>query len=138
MSYSSYAEILSHSEKSDLKPFDYFTLFGTMSLNGYVVLPPELPVDYMDDIYREIDDSPIGGLTFGGYAFLQDGELAIAMLDQTPWEHSADDDFGPLKKLSVPIIGFDDNHIRANELSASEGAKYLSNALRKLTTKKEG
>lgn len=130
MSYNSYAEILLHAEKSDLKPFDWFTLRGPMSLNGYAVLPPELPVDYMDDMYDKIDQSPIGGLTFGGYAFLYDDQLSIARLND-----SAECD--PLKKLSVPVIGFDNNHIWTNELTAEEGAKYLSNLLKQLMNKKE-
>ena len=62
--------------KPKLKAFDVFDLpcpvFGNHGPNGYVVLPDDVPNDYQDSFYEDIDTNPVLGLTFGGYAVLDD------------------------------------------------------------------
>ena len=127
-----YREILKVATKPDLKPFDTFTKWGPFSLNGYVVIPDNFPVDYCDDFYKQIDDSHIGGLTYGAYFTLINNELKPMQLDQHPYFNEKNctaeelQQIEQLKNVSIRVIGFDDNHIKSNELGAEEGAKYLA------------
>lgn len=132
-----YVELVSRVTKPNLKPFDYFTHFGA-TLNGYVVIQDEVPLDYYDDFYQSIDTTPIGGLTFGGYFTEIDGDLQVFYLDAWPTYNSNNfskeelEAIKIIKNLSVRAIGFDTNHIWTNELGAEEGAKYLSDELKKI------
>lgn len=131
-----YREILKVATKPDLKPFDTFTKWGPFSLNGYVVIPDNFPVDYCDYFYEQIDDGPVGGLTFGGYLTSVDGELVIILLDERAYfhdeQHTVEElhQIEQLKDRASRVIGFDDAHFVPNELSADDGAKYLSNQLK--------
>ncbi len=131
-----YREILKVATKPYLKPFDTFTKWGPFSLNGYVVIPDDLPVDYTDEFYEQIDDGPVGGLTFGGYLTSVDGELVIILLDERAYfhdeQHTVEElhQIEQLKDRSCRVIGFDDAHFVPNELSADDGIKYLSNQLK--------
>lgn len=133
-----YEEIAAVAVKPDLKPFEAFTKIGPASLNGYVVISDNLPLDYFDNVYDEIDQAPFGGLTFGGYFTEINKELSAVYLDQSPFfkdsEHS-DEELALIEKIkgvSVRALGFDDNHIWKNEMEAAEGAEYLSKQLKKL------
>lgn len=138
-----YEEIAAVAVKPSLKPFEAFTKIGPASLNGYVVITDNLPLDYYDKIYEEIDQAPFGGLTFGGYFTEINNELSAVYLDQSPFfkesEHS-DKELAlieKIKEVSVRALGFDDNHIWVNEMGASEGAEYLSKQLKKLNVSGE-
>ena len=130
-----YEEILKVATKPDLHPFDTFTKQGPFSLNGYVVIPDDLPVDYTDEFYERIDDSPIGGLTYGAYFTLINNELKPMQLDQHPYFNEKNhnqkelNQIEQLKNISIRVIGFDNAHFVPNELSADEGTKYLANQL---------
>lgn len=132
-----YEETAALAVKPTLKPFDAFTHWGA-SLNGYVVVPDNFPLDYYDKIYDEIDQSPFGGLTFGGYFTEVNSELVLLYLDAWPtydpknFKQSDLKAIEDLKKVSVRAIGFDNHHIHENEMSAEEGAEYLSKQLKKL------
>ncbi|MDI6666447.1 hypothetical protein QMA56_01855 [Leuconostoc falkenbergense] len=133
-----YEEIAAVAVKPALKPFEAFTKNGPASLNGYVAIPDNLPLDYFDKVYDEIDQAPIGGLTFGGYFTEINKELSAVYLDQSPFfnksEHS-DEELALIEKIksvSVRALGFDNNHIWENEMAAAEGAEYLSKQLKKL------
>lgn len=133
-----YEEILKIAIKPDLQPFDKFTKRGPFSLNGYVVIPDDLPVDYTDEFYNRIDDAPVGGLTFGAYFTLINNELEPMYLDQYPYfnenNYTAEElqQIKQLKNVSIRAIGFDNSHFVPNELSADEGTKYLANQLMKI------
>lgn len=139
-----YEEVTAQAVKPALKPFEAFTKIGpASSLNGYVVIPDNFTLDYYDKIYEEIDQAPFGGLTFGGYFTEINHELASVYLDQSPFfkesEHS-DEELALIEKIkavSVRALGFDDGHIRKNEMGAVEGAEYLSKQLKKLNVSEE-
>lgn len=132
-----YEEIAAVAVKPVLKPFEAFTHWGA-TLNGYVAVPDNFPLDYYDKIYDEIDQAPFGGLTFGGYFTEVDGELACLYLDAWPTydpKNFRQEDLKAMeaiKKVSVRAIGFDNNHIWENEMGTAEGAEYLSKQLKKL------
>lgn len=138
-----YEEIAALAVKPVLKPFEAFTKIGPASLNGYVVIPDNLPLDYYDKVYEEIDQAPFGGLTFGGYFTEINKELSAVYLDQSYFfkksEHS-DEELALIEKIkavSVRALGFDNNHIWVNEMGAAEGAEYLSKQLKKLNVSEE-
>lgn len=97
-----YEEIAAIAVKPALKTFEAFTKIGPASLNGYVVIPDNLPLDYYDKIYDEIDQSPFGGLTFGGYFTEINKGLSAVYLDQSPFfkdsEHS-DEELTMIEKI---------------------------------------
>jgi hypothetical protein len=134
-------EMIEHANKPDLKPYDTFTLRGPFSQNGYIVIPDELPLNYIDKVYQQLDDNPVGGLTYGGYAFNLGTELHIDCLDQrykalpTILGEMSEEKrilYEKYKALSVRIIGFDDSHITPNELDAEDGAKYIAEQLKEM------
>lgn len=133
-----YDEMALKAVKPNLKPFEAFTLFGTYSQNGYVVIPNNLPIDYFDDIYKKLDQEPYGGLTFGGYVTQIGGDLKLLYLDEYPLfnecEHSKEEinSIENIKKLCVRAIGFDDNHIWVNKMNAHDGSIFLSKQLENL------
>jgi len=132
-----YVELVSRVTKPDLKPFDHFTHFGA-TLNGYVVIPDQMPLDYYSVVYQDIDTTPIGGLTFGGYFTEINGELSCLYLDAWPtydpnnFSKEELEAIESINKLSVRAIGFDNNHIWTNEMGAEDGAEYLSEELKKI------
>ncbi|GAP05065.1 hypothetical protein [Fructobacillus tropaeoli] len=134
-----YSEKLKNTRKPDLRPFETFTMTGPRSLNGYVVIPENYPLDYLSDFYAEIDTKPVNGLTFGGYLTETYGKRGLVYLDQSlsfDWEKSTEDEknyITSMKKLSVRVLGFDNDHIHPNEMGAKEGAEYLAKQLRKLS-----
>lgn len=124
--------------KPDLKPFSPFTLMGPFSLNGYVVIPDNWTLDYYDEFYQKIDDAPFGGLTFGGYIYEMDGSLHLTYLDANPFNEkqaytkAQRDLIDKMKSKCVKAIGFDDNHIVPNQMSAADGSQYLVKQLKEL------
>lgn len=128
-------------ETPKLNMFDSFTLLGPYSLNGYVVVPNDFPLNYFDDIYEVVEDNPVGGITYGGYVTLIDGELQLAGLDQQYLftDHVFTDEqveiLKEAKTKCLPVLGFDDNHASPIQLSGLEGAEYLANELRKIEIK---
>lgn len=129
-------EILKVAKKPKLKEFDYFTKLGPFSLNGYVVIPDDFPLDYYDEFYRSIDDEPIGGMTFGGYFTLINGNLEIVYRGVhlgTTEENEKNAE--KIKDLCVRCIGFDDSQAWPIDLTGTDGAKYLANELKKLAGK---
>lgn len=116
-----------------LKPFDTLILQGPFSVNGYVVIPDDWPIDYTHEKYREIDASPIGELTFGGYAYLENGEYKlIAEIFLSNPDSSSAKRFVENEENCVPILGFDDNHAWPIDKPGQEGADHLVNELKKL------
>lgn len=117
----------------ELKPFDTVVKQGPYSINGYVVIPDDWPVDYFDTKYRDIDDGPVGGITFGGYMYFSNGVpvlLAEMFLDAaTTKTYQLYEKF---QSECVPVIGFDDNHAWPIELPGQSGADYLASELKKL------
>lgn len=138
-----YEELAKKVVKLDLKPFEAFTQMGPTSLNGYVVIPENFPLDYYDDIYDELDQGPFGGLTFGGYFTEIDKNLTPVYLDNHPFfkkSEYSDEELAwieIIKSLSVRVIGFDDNHIWTNEMGAQEGSLYLSTQLKNIFVKED-
>lgn len=129
-------EILKVAKKPNLKEFDYFTHLGPFSLNGYVVIPDDFPLDYYSDFYKSVDDGPVGGMTFGGYFTEINGELEI-VYSGVNWATVKENekDAEKIKKVCIRCIGFDDNHIWSIEKPGIEGAEYLADELKKLVGK---
>ena len=131
---------MSEWEIPKLDVFDTFTLMGPYSLNGYVVIPDYLTTNFLADIYEDVDDGPIGGITYGGYVTSINGDLQLVSLDQHYifYDHILTEKqvkkLNEVKTKCLPVLGFDDNHIHQNQLSGLEGADYLANELRKIKT----
>lgn len=107
--------------------------------NGFVVLPDNLPVNYLDPLYKSINTKPIGGLTYEGYAWLDAADnLGKSRLDLDPravpvTESEELEALAEIKKEYVsPIFGFDNDHIEAIQLKGIDGARYLAAELKKL------
>ena len=138
MTYTEYLK--SHKlQKPDFKTFDIVTIDAPLAgfgPNGYVVIPDEMPLNYYSDYYQFLDDSPVGGLTFGGYLFITDGRVVVDILDSDDFngmrKFSAEDkaSLKEFKKYSLRAIGFDNQHFRTNEMNAVDGANYLSRQLK--------
>ena len=137
---------LATSVKPDLKPFDTFTVdepgFNNPYrpdgyTNGYIVIPNDLPIDFTDPFYQQLDTRAVQGLTISGYLTIEDGERHIYLLDaHTDLTGKIDADtqqvIDRFKAKTVPIIGFDNNHLYYNDVTAQEGATDLANQLREL------
>ncbi len=128
-------------EKPNLKPFDTVVKEsprGMMSFgkNGYVVVPDKMPLDYFNSYYGFLDDSAVGGLTFGGYLTVTDGKIRVLYLDSPSSGHedklSKEDHkfIDKIKPYCVRAVGFDNNHYMPNIMDAQEGVKYLSKQLK--------
>lgn len=132
--------------KPDLKPFDTFTLAAPDCLpaygeNGYVVIPDEWPIDYVDDVYTAESvltaTDMVHGLTFGGHAVISRGKLSIwynrRPLQVTEEEEQLLCEVEVLpQSYSVKVIGFDDSHYRPNDIDAKSGAAMIADALKKI------
>lgn len=127
-------------EKPDLKEFDIATVDSpnpvSYGKNGYVVIPKSMPLDYYNDYYEFLDDSPVGGITFGGYLMIDDGDLKVSYLDSKNLgflqPELDDEDLESIEKIKshcIRVIGFDNQHAFPNELNAYDGAKYISSQL---------
>ena len=138
-----YTEILEELKKRGASKILPFTPFADWHEdkedNGFVVLPDGFPVDYLDPIYQSIDTKPIGGLTYEGYAWIDEkGYVGKSRLDldtrATPqYEPEELHALQEIKDLYVsPILGFDNNHIEPIELKGLEGARYLVKQLKQL------
>ena len=130
-----YTEILEELKKrgaSKILPFTPFADWDDHE-NGFVVLSDSLPVDYLDPIYKSINTKPIGGLTYEGYAWIDEkGNVGKSRLDLDPraipqLEQEEQQALQEIKDLYVsPILGFDNDHIEPIELKGLEGARYRS------------
>ncbi|MQS52156.1 hypothetical protein [Companilactobacillus mishanensis] len=120
--------------KPDLKSFDYFTLMGPYSMNGYVVIPDEFPTNYDDEIYDDINKhNHFQGLTYAGGATIYQDELTLVFLDNPFRKLTSEENvqLEQVKPYMVRVVGFDDNHAFLNELPADEACIELSNTLKK-------
>lgn len=112
----------------------------TYSGNGYVTIPEDMPKNYLNKVYYDLDDAPVGGLTFSGYVTELNGELALLRLEQGTRSIHAEKNkaimelMEPIHKkvrpYCIPVLGFDDQHAQPNQLNGMEGATYLRDQLK--------
>lgn len=147
LSFERYKEINLQIERPNLKPYDTATVYMYQEYNtyrpsgyenGYIVIPDELPLDYTNKIYWELDTSNVNGLTFGGYLTKKDGKYIVLYLDAQPELFdkplSTDEQqiVDEIKTKCVRAIGFDDNHLYFNSMSAEDGANDIAKQLKKM------
>lgn len=113
----------------DYKGIKYFTNLyktsrGGLTENGYAQIPDHFPIDYFDEIYSSIE--VWGGLTFGGYATLNDnGEFSRLYLSKPKDTENY-----------IKVVGFDDDHIERNPETAIVTAEKLAKQIYELGVKK--
>ena len=121
-----YTEILEELKKRGASKILPFTPFADWHEdkedNGFVVLPDGFPVDYLDPIYQSIDTKPIGGLTYEGYAWIDEkGNVGKSRLDL---DTRATPQYEPEELHALQEI--------KDLLKGLEGARYLVKQLKQL------